>query len=94
MESGSLLACSQDAATGRYPEPEACSSQLITLFLRSILKLYSHLRLGLQSRLFPSDFRTKIVYAFLISLMRAKCPANFIPLDLITLIMFGEAYTL
>jgi hypothetical protein len=47
--------------------------------LRSILILYSHLRLGLPSGLFPSG-----------SPMRAKCPAQPILLDLIILILLGE----
>jgi hypothetical protein len=35
--------------------------------LRSILILSSHLRLGLPSGLFPSDFPTRILYSFLFS---------------------------
>jgi hypothetical protein len=58
--------------------------------LRSILKLSSHLRLGFTSCLFPYVFPTKILYAFLISPMRATCPTPPILLDLITLIIFGE----
>jgi hypothetical protein len=41
------------------------------VFVRFILIVSSHLRLGLPSCLFPSDFRIKIFYAFLISPMRA-----------------------
>jgi hypothetical protein len=44
-----------------------------------------------DSGLFPSDYQTEVVYEFLISPMRATCPAHLI-LDLITLIIFGEAY--
>jgi len=38
-----------------------------------------------------SRFPTRILYAFIISTMRATCPANLIRLDLITLIRFAEA---
>jgi hypothetical protein len=52
--------------------------------LRSILILSIHLRLDLSSGLFPSGLPTNIT--------RATSPAHLIPLDLIILIMFGEAY--
>jgi hypothetical protein len=45
-------------------------------FLRYILILSSHLRLGLPSGLFLSHFPTEVLYTFLISLMRATRPAN------------------
>jgi hypothetical protein len=44
--------------------------------------LYTHLRLGLPSGLFPSGF-PNILYAFLV----ATCPAYLILLDLIILIL-------
>jgi hypothetical protein len=44
--------------------------------------------------LFPSGFPTNILYAFLLSPIRAACHAQLILLDLITLIVLGEEYKL
>ena len=60
--------------------------------LKSILILSSHLRLSLHKGLFPSCSLTNILYAFLNSSIRAKCPAHLSPLDLRFLIILGEKY--
>jgi hypothetical protein len=63
---------------------QTTTSQPISL--RSILILSPHIRLA-----HPFSLPTKILYKFPISSMRATCLV-IIVLDLITLILFGEAY--
>jgi hypothetical protein len=48
------------------------------IYARSILMLFSHLRLGLPSGLLPSGLPTKMLYAPLTAHMRATCPAHLI----------------
>ena len=59
---------------------------------RSILKLSTHLRLGLPSGLFPSGFPTKTLYTPLSSPICATCPAHLILIDFITRTILGEQY--
>jgi len=51
-------------------------------FLRSILILSYHLRLGASSDPLPSDFTTGVLCALFISTVRATHPAHLTPLDL------------
>jgi len=59
---------------------------------RPILIVSSHLRLGLPSGLFSSDFPTQTLYTPLLSPIHATCPAHLILLDLITRTTLGEQY--
>jgi hypothetical protein len=73
MEPEGSLPCSQQPATGRYPEPDASSPHLATHFP----KIHSNITFPSTPRsyndFFPSGFPTKIVYVILISPMRATC---------------------
>ena len=93
MEPEILLQHLQEPATRPYPEPGWSSpyAQRPTSW-RSIFVLYSHLRLGLPSGLFPSGFPTKTLYSHLLYPIRATCPTHLILLDLLTPTIFGEQY--
>jgi hypothetical protein len=56
------------------------------VFVRSILILSLHQRLDLPSGFFPSRFTTNVLYAFLISPMRATCTAHLSLLYLVILL--------
>jgi hypothetical protein len=67
MKPKSSLLCSQEPASGPYPEPDESNPHPPTpVSLRSILMLLSHLCLALPSGLSPSGVPTKILYALLI----------------------------
>jgi hypothetical protein len=88
MEPVGSLPRSQEPSTGPYPEPD--QSNLYHHTLRSILILSAHLRLGLPNGLLPSGFLTNILYAFLLSPIRATFPGHLILLDLLILSILGE----
>jgi hypothetical protein len=70
--------CSQEPSHGPYPEPVRSSLHhpipSHPISLRSILILSTYLHLDLPTVLFPSGFRTDIIYAFLFTPIRAACP--------------------
>ena len=57
---------------------------------KNILIFSFHLRLGLPSGLYPSDFHRKILYASLFSPVRVTCPCQLNLLHFITRKLFGE----
>ena len=61
-------------------------------YIRFILILSSHLRLGLPNGLFTSGFPTKTLYTTLFSPISAICSARLIFLDFITQIILCEQY--
>jgi hypothetical protein len=88
MEPEGFLPCSQEFATGTFPDPDECSPQHI--FIMSILILSSQLRLSSSSGIYISSFSIKIVYAFLISLIHTTVPVQLTLLDSLALKIFGK----
>jgi hypothetical protein len=79
MEPEGSLQCSQEPSTGPYSKPDLSSPYhliLSVISLRSILILYTHLRLCLPSDLFPSGVPTNILYAFLFAPICATYTAH------------------
>jgi hypothetical protein len=95
MEHEGSIPCSQEPSTSPYHEPDQYSTyHPILSFLRSILILSTHLRLGLPSGLFASGFPTNLLYTILVSPIRATYSAHLFLLVLIFLIILCEEYKL
>jgi len=89
MEHEYLLQCSHKPATGPYPEPDESTLHLPPYFPEmhsNIILLYTPKS---SEYSLPFSFSDKILYAFLISPMRATVLVNHILQDLIALIIFG-----
>jgi hypothetical protein len=88
------LPCSQDPTTGPFPSQMNPVHTLPSYFP----KIHSNIIFPSAPRSskwsLPFRFPTKTLYAYLICTIRATCPAHLILLDVITLIIFGEAYKL
>ena len=89
MKPRGSLSYTQEPVASPYPEPDQSSPNDI---LWSNLILFSHLRLCVSNCLFPSGLPIEILYATLLSPIRATCSAHLIILDLITRIIFGDGY--
>jgi hypothetical protein len=65
----------RETVTGRHPEPNE-SSPPSPHFVTSVLILPFSLHTDLPCGLFPSNFRTKILYAFLLCMQHAPRPPH------------------
>jgi hypothetical protein len=72
-------------------EPDKTQSTTFYPVSLRFTPIFFHLRLGIPNDLFPSDFPTKVFYAFLISSMNATRLAYHILPDLISPVIFDEA---
>ena len=85
----------QELSNNPCPEPnQPNSSYWYIFFLSYILILSSHLRLGFPKGLFPGVVPIKILRALLTYSFLARWSAHLSHLDVITLTMLGERYSL
>jgi hypothetical protein len=84
LDPGGLLLLSKNPATCPHPQPDQSNQCPYPTSWRSVVMLFSHLRLCLPSGRLHSSFPTKRLCA--------TCPAHPILLYLITRIIFDEEY--
>jgi len=70
--------CSLPFSLDPTPPQSSQTNCITSYFLMPILVLPSYAHLWLPRHLFPSDAPTKNLYAFILSLMCATCPAHLI----------------
>ena len=85
---------SQGLFNNSYPEPNQPNSSYWHLFLRSILILSSHLRLGNPKGLFSAGVPVKILKSLLPSTILCTRAAHLSHKNLITLTILCERYKL
>jgi hypothetical protein len=90
MEPEVSLPCSQKPAIGPHPKTDTSSPIFPPYFPKIHSNINLHLHLGLLSSLLFRNFWPK--FWIHLSPMHATCTANLTLFDLITLIIFGEAY--
>jgi hypothetical protein len=76
MEPEGSSPCSQEPATCACLQPDESNPHAPAFFRRSILMFLTHQRPALPSGFFSSGIATGVLYAFIISLIRAACPAH------------------
>jgi len=90
MEHGSSLPHSKECGNAPILNQMNPIHTPYTTTEKSILILFSHLRLGLPSCFFPSRFPTRTLFSLFLSHVCATCPAHLTLHDLTTRIIFGE----